>query len=178
MSASIRRRADQARERDGQVDGDGGFTHTAFAGTDSDDFETPGSATGAGIFGRVPFCLLLLLETLLFYSIERLDGQIRASGIPAKGPTKILQEAGIKLLSRFEQRVDFNANHLRKNRVDLAHSFGQSCGSRLQNEARSNLVDVILFDRTDRRPTGRERISCFFTFMPHQDARTTSGCAL
>jgi len=33
----------------------------------------------------VPFCLLLLLETLLFYSIERLDGQIRASGIPAKG---------------------------------------------------------------------------------------------
>ena len=28
----------EPRERDGQVDGDGGFAHSALAGTDGDDF--------------------------------------------------------------------------------------------------------------------------------------------
>ena len=42
----------EPRERDGQVDGDGGFAYPAFAGTDGDDFETPGKATGEGMEGE------------------------------------------------------------------------------------------------------------------------------
>ena len=60
--------------------------------------------------------------------------------------------------------------------VHEPHAFGQGRRSGLQDVGRGNVVDAIVPDGRNVTPSRTpDVIALFFIFLPHQDARITSG---